>query len=171
MKKRLAVFLTLSMMVIGWTLIYFPNANLANVIVDKEIREEINYGDSKIVFSSDSKYIYGEVYKKGILGWKLTSSSSPAVSDSDHQHIEHGFRTSNINSISIEDQGFLYGYVNENAVKTICFQTDSIEYRFKVNEDFWVIPVNETDLDFIDEQFSIILKNGDEFYYTFNEIE
>jgi phage pi2 protein 07 len=170
-KKKLTVISIISFIVIVWLMVYFPNANLADVVDDREIKEELSYGDYKVIFSTDSEYIYGEVYKKGLFGWKLINSSSPAVSDLEHHIKEHIFRPSNISSISIENQGFLYGYVNKNAVESIRFQTDNLEYLLKVKDDFWFIPVDETNLEFKDEQLSVILKSGEEIYYPFEEIE
>jgi hypothetical protein len=40
-----------------------------------------------------------------------------------------------------------------------------------VKDYFWLIPVDETYLEFKDEQLSVILKNGEEIFYPFKEVE
>ncbi|MDY7220823.1 hypothetical protein [Halalkalibacterium halodurans] len=170
-KQKITIISIISFIIVIWLLIYLSNANLTNVVGDREIKEELSYGDYKVIFSTDSEYIYGEVFEMGLFGWRLINSSSPAVNDLEHHIKEHIFRPSNIGSISIGSQGFLFGYVNQKEVESIRFQTDEFEYLLKVKDYFWLIPVDETYLEFKDEQLSVILKNGEEIFYPFKEVE
>ncbi|WP_216828707.1 hypothetical protein [Alkalihalobacterium elongatum] len=170
-KKRLIFIPIFGIIIITYIIVFIPNFKLANVIDDREIREQLNYGNYKIVFSESKEYIFGEIYKKSISGWKMTHSSSPAVNDRHHTIKEHIFRISNISSISIDEQSYLYGYVNPNKVESIRFQTEDLDYRLKIKDYFWYLPVKENDLAFNNYQLSVILDNGEEVYYPFDEIE
>jgi hypothetical protein len=155
-----------------WGTVFYQNSSIERV-ADKrgaiDILEKINIGEGTIVLYDTGDYIKGEEFVLGMLGWRVKTISQ-ATNDRDYETV---FRLDNLSHINNQDIGFYYGYVNSNKVDYIRFITSDFDIRHKVNSYHWYIPdfSSEKDGSFNAEQFSIILKDGTEIFYPFEELQ
>jgi hypothetical protein len=152
-----------------WGTIFYQNSSIERVAVKSgaiEILEQISIGKSTIVIYDTGNFINGEVFVLGLLGWK-TKNISWATNDRNYETI---FRPDNIGNIGNQDIGFYYGYVNSNEVDYIRFITEEFDIKHKVNSYHWYIPDLARKSGFNANQFSIILKDGTEVFYPFEEL-
>ncbi|WP_088035434.1 hypothetical protein [Evansella clarkii] len=156
---------------LAWGVIYFQNSAIEKVSARNgaiEILEMIDTGGGIFVLANTGDFISGEIYEKGLLGWKAVFFSQ-AVNDRKNETI---IRPESIGYVSDKNMGFHYGYADGAKVEAVKFQADGMEMSSKVNSHFWVIPALQdgSDGSFIDSQFSAILKDGTEVYHPFEEI-
>ncbi|MDT8862364.1 hypothetical protein N0O92_19315 [Alkalihalobacillus sp. MEB130] len=169
-KSMIAILVILIISV--WGTIFYQNSSVERV-ADKrgaiEILEQINIGESTIVLYDSGDYIKGEEFVLGALGWGVKTISQ-ATNDRNDETV---FRPDNLSHINNDDIGFYYGYVNSNKVDYIRFKTGDLDIKYKVNSYHWYIPdfSDKKDGSFNAEQFSIILKDGTEIYYPFEELQ
>ncbi|MEB1808414.1 MAG: hypothetical protein LPK26_14175 [Bacillaceae bacterium] len=152
---------------------YFANSSIERVAEKRgalEILEQIETGNSTIVIFDTGNFIKGEEFVKGLTGWSVRTISQ-ATNDRSNDLI---FRTDNMSYIHSGPIGFWYGYVNANQVDYIRFQTNGFDIQHRVNAYHWYIPdlsEVEDQGSFMAEQFSVILKDGREIFYPFDELQ
>lgn len=152
-----------------WGTIFYQNSSIERVAVKRgaiEILEQIRIGKSTIVIYDTGNFINGEEFVLGLLGWK-PKKMSRATND---RHYETIFRPDNLGHISNQDIGFYYGYVNSDKVDYIRFITEEFDIKHKVNSYHWYIPNFSGTGSFNANQFSVILKDGTEVFYPFEEL-
>ncbi|MGP4081386.1 hypothetical protein ACTWQL_15885 [Pseudalkalibacillus sp. R45] len=167
MNKRviriIGIFLGVSLALWGYT--YFQNSSIEKVLEGKDVLDvvPISTNDHLVIYQSD-QMIHGDHYSKGILGWGLDGSSAPAIMNRAEDTI---FRIDNFSVISINNKGFLYGYVDPMKIKQIRFQNGDFSVRTDVNSSYWHLPMLSEEVSFKAQQLSVILEDGTEVFYPF----
>ncbi|GHH97511.1 hypothetical protein [Neobacillus kokaensis] len=159
-----------SFLVIGigiWGIHYFQHSTFQKAFekdygAGAKMLEMIPAGKSKLIIYDHNQEIRAVGYTKSILGWVKKSEGTPSIKNNET------FRLDNINTISVEDRHFLFGYVDSKQIKSIRFKTDDFLVQYNVHSYYWYLPIfNKKDTSFEANQFSVILKNGKEIFYPF----
>ncbi|UTR09882.1 hypothetical protein MM300_18650 [Evansella sp. LMS18] len=160
------------MLFLTWGMIYFQNSSIEKVSARNgsiDILEIIDTnGGSFFVLADTGDFLTGEIYEKGLLGWKVKGISQ-ALNDRKNETV---IRPDNIGYVSNGDIGFYYGYADAGKVEAVKLTSGGKEMSSKVNAYYWVIPV-ASDINngsFFANQFSAVLKDGTEVFYPFTEI-
>ncbi len=165
--KRLIIISFIGMVLI-WSFTYYQNSSLDKVIKGKNIIEVVYVSkNARLVLQGTGDKIKGESYSKGVLGWRLRGTSSPAVKNRDKDTV---FRLDNLSVISVNGNGYLYSYANPFKIKQIKFQEGSHEVRVKIDSSYWYLPMLRSEMSFKAEQLSVVLKDGSEDFYPFEEL-
>ncbi|WP_221563538.1 hypothetical protein [Alkalihalobacillus sp. TS-13] len=166
MIRIIGIFITVSLTFWGYT--YFQNSSIEKVLEGKVVLDvvPISTNDYLVIYQSD-QMIHCDHYSKGFLGWGLDGSSAPAIMNRAEDTI---FRIDNFSVISIDNKGFLYGYADPMKIKQIRFQNDDFSVSTNVESSYWYLPMLSEETSFKAEQLSVVLEDGTEVLYPFENM-
>ncbi|TFB12991.1 hypothetical protein E3U55_16850 [Filobacillus milosensis] len=160
-----------------WSIEFYQNSSIEKVINNQnqeaiKILEKIESHNGVFVIYDTGKYIEGRVLKKGLLGWKITNSHSPIINGLNFKNSE-AMRIDYIGIMSFDNGGYYFGYVNPKEIDRVKFQYENFNVSYNIQSYYWYLPMlpNQDSGSFKAEQFSVILKNGKEVFYPFEELQ
>ena len=153
--------------------IFYKNSSLDRILAHQSavaVLEKIERDCHTFVLYDTDEYIVGETFKKGIFGWNSSSKHSPIVNTRGRDVM---IRTDQIGSLTVGHNQIIFGYVNPNEVAKVIFKTNEFEWDYKVHSYYWYIPipVDKHLSGFQAEQLSVVLKDGTEVFYSFEELQ
>ncbi|MFD2043685.1 hypothetical protein ACFSTA_04760 [Ornithinibacillus salinisoli] len=164
------VFICIVTFAIIWGYIFYQNYSIEKVVKKMEgtVLEQAEIGDQTFVIFDTDDFIEGGIFERGIFGWKITTNGRAIRGhNSDIPFsIDYYAITPNINGWS-----YFFGYVNPNKVDIIRFQSNNLDIEYQVESYYWFIPVLNYKGSFKPKEFSVILKDGKEIFYPFDELK
>ena len=150
--------------------IFMQSSTIDKVVekMDGHILEQVKFEEQSFVIFEDENFIKGGFFEKGFLGWKEITESQ-AING---RKSTMAFSTDYITiTPTINGWTYVFGYVKPDEVDSIKFRYKEFETEYKVNSYYWYIPVLNYGGSFEAEQLSVILKDGREIFYPFNELQ
>ncbi|WP_047984376.1 hypothetical protein [Ornithinibacillus californiensis] len=152
-----------------WGSIFIQSSTVEKVVgkMDGHILEQVELGEQSFVIFEDGNFIKGGIFEKGFFGWKEITESQAI----DGRKSTMAFSTDYFAiTPTINGWTYLFGYVKPDEVDSIKFQYKEFETEYKVNSYYWYIPVLNYGGSFEADQLSVILKDGREIFYPFDEL-
>jgi hypothetical protein len=169
----LVIVATFFVIVSIWGIVFFQNSTIEKVVHKRgalKILEKIESTNGTFVIYDKGDKLKGEILKQGLWGWE-TIMTSQVLNDRSNP-IETVIRTDHIGSVYIDGNGYYFGYVNPNKADFVKFQNEQFTISYNVQSYYWYFPIlsEEDSKGFKAEQFSVILKDGTEVYYPFDDL-
>jgi hypothetical protein len=155
--------------VLYWGYNYYQNASIEKVVKlldSNKILERVDIGQYTFVIFDTGEVIKGASVEKGMFGWKVINVGEAIKGNLDEPFTQDYFGLTTNGDIAL-----YFGYVNETKVESIRFQSDHFDIKYPVKSYYWFIPSLENATSFKANQFSVILKDGSEVFYPFDEFK
>lgn len=149
---------------------YLTNSLSLDKVLEQDKRilkvlDIVPIGTERIVIFDSGQYVQANSYRKSLLGWKATGTTSPLPRDYSGDLSRSVER---IGTISVDQNQVYFGVINPDLVKEVRIYNDIYDLRFLVQSYYWYIPIWSNEHNNTENKISFILHDGSEIEFPFN---